>query len=96
MTLKEIKESLMEIQCTNPELTPSQVNTITETLRLLSCDVPGRPHGHWIPVNPIQDNDGGAYMCSHCRSGDFDIEGTEAFCERCGAIMDEGVDSDGH
>lgn len=43
--------------------------------------------GHWIKVHPIQPDDGGAFMCSCCEVGDWDLTGTENFCPECGAKM---------
>ena len=43
----------------------------------------------WIKVNPLQDNDGGAFMCSECKTGDYDIEGIEDICPFCGAKMNK-------
>lgn len=45
-----------------------------------------RPKGKWILVNPLQSDDGGAYMCSNCKTGDYGIERYE-FCPYCGADM---------
>ncbi len=41
----------------------------------------------WIRVNPLQEDDGGAFMCSSCRTGNYDIDGTETRCPYCGEIM---------
>ena len=46
--------------------------------------------GHWIFIHPLQDNDSGAYMCSVCNTGDWDIKPTDKYCKFCGAKM-EGV-----
>ena len=45
--------------------------------------------GHWIKVHPVQADDEGAYMCSCCKVGDWDLKGTENFCPNCGARMAE-------
>lgn len=50
----------------------------------------------WIRVHPLQENDGGAYMCSACRTGDWDIQGTEEKCPYCGADMREVEDDAGN
>lgn len=44
-----------------------------------------RPHGKWLYVHPLQEDDGGAYMCSVCRTGDWNIRGDENFCPNCGS-----------
>lgn len=43
--------------------------------------------GHWISIHPLQDNDSGAYMCSVCNTGDWDIKPTDKYCKFCGAKM---------
>lgn len=69
--------------------TINAIDKITDFIESLpAADVQIVVHAQWVKVHPIQNNDGGAYMCTHCRGGDFDIHGTEAFCERCGARMD--------
>lgn len=45
--------------------------------------------GHWIKVHPLQADDPGAYMCSCCKVGDWNLKGTEKFCPNCGAEMTE-------
>ena len=45
--------------------------------------------GEWIPMNPLQANDGGAYVCSKCHSGDYGCE-NDNFCRWCGADMRGG------
>ena len=47
---------------------------------------PDREKGEWIPMHPLQANDGGAYVCSKCHSGDYGCE-RDAFCRWCGADM---------
>ena len=45
--------------------------------------------GHWIKVHPLQADDPGAYMCSCCKVGDWNLKGTEKFCPNCAAEMTE-------
>lgn len=45
-----------------------------------------RPQGEWIFVNPLQADDGGAYMCSNCKTGDYGVERYK-YCPFCGAEM---------
>ncbi len=45
--------------------------------------------GHWIFVHPLQENDGGSYMCSICNVGDWNLNGKENYCPNCGAKMQE-------
>ena len=45
--------------------------------------------GHWIFVHPLQENDGGAYMCSNCKTGDWSYQNDYDFCPNCGAKMVE-------
>lgn len=51
---------------------------------------PDRPHGEWIFVHPLQEDDCGAYMCSVCKTGDFNLRGDENFCPNCDADMRKG------
>ena len=46
------------------------------------------PHeGHWIPVHPIQSDDPGAYMCSKCKTGMWEIRPSAYhYCPHCGEI----------
>lgn len=49
-----------------------------------------RPHGRWVLVHPLQENDEGAYMCSVCHTGDWCTGPEFKFCPYCGAKMDGG------
>lgn len=49
--------------------------------------------GHWIKVHPLQADDEGAYMCSCCEVGDWNLKGTENFCPNCGAKMESEAQS---
>ena len=54
-----------------------------------SADVRENIHGHWELVNPLQSNDGGAYRCSVCGTGDWHIRPKYwKGCPWCLAIMD--------
>lgn len=46
--------------------------------------------GYWIPIHPLQNDDEGGYLCSNCKTGDWDIKPTDKFCKFCGAKM-QGV-----
>ena len=45
--------------------------------------------GHWILVHPLQEDDGGSYMCDCCKWGHPKLDGTEKFCPNCGTKMIE-------
>lgn len=48
--------------------------------------------GHWIFIHPLQENDSGAYICSECKTGDWDINLVEdKECKFCGARMEGEV-----
>ena len=53
------------------------------------AEVQSEPHeGHWIPVHPIQSDDPGAYMCSKCKTGMWEIRPSAYhYCPSCGAHM---------
>ena len=47
-----------------------------------------RPHGEWVFVHPLQEDDDGAYMCSICGNGDWGIDPErDKYCYNCGALM---------
>lgn len=47
--------------------------------------------GKWIFIHPLQEDDQGAYMCSNCKSGSFDVNPkTWKACPWCMADMREG------
>ena len=48
---------------------------------------PAEKVGHWIFVHPLQEDDGGGYMCSICNVGDWNLNGKENYCPNCGAKM---------
>ena len=49
---------------------------------------PEPKEGHWIPVHPIQSDDPGAYMCSKCKTGMWEIRPSAYhYCPNCGADM---------
>lgn len=49
---------------------------------------PERQKGEWIFVHPLQNDDSGAYMCSECRTGNWEIDPERYFfCPTCGAKM---------
>ena len=45
-------------------------------------------HAKWELVHPLQKDDCGAYMCSNCKNGDWDLKGDEKECPFCHAIME--------
>ena len=55
---------------------------------------PERKKGKWIFIHPLQADDEGAYICSNCRHGDWDIKPTDKYCKFCGADM-RGGEEDG-
>ena len=44
--------------------------------------------GKWIFIHPLQADDEGAYICSNCHRGDWDIKPTDKYCKFCGMAMD--------
>ena len=49
---------------------------------------PERKKGKWIFIHPLQADDEGAYICSNCHRGDWDIKPTDKYCKFCGMAMD--------
>lgn len=65
-----------------------EIREIKRELEKLPSVQPERPKGHWIFVHPLQENDSGAYMCSECRTGDWDIVPVkDKYCKFCRADM---------
>lgn len=53
-----------------------------------------RKTGKWILTHPLQVDDGGAYMCSCCGTGSWEVDPiTWKACPWCTALM-EGVDDE--
>ena len=46
-----------------------------------------RKKGKWIFIHPLQADDEGAYICSNCHRGDWDIKPTDKYCKFCGIAM---------
>lgn len=66
--------------------------TPNDFMRMKMVRMPERKKGKWVFVHPLQDNDSGAYMCSVCNTGDWDIKPTDKYCKFCGAKMEEPED----
>ena len=50
-----------------------------------------RTHGEWIFIHPLQMDGPVGYMCSNCKTGNFDVNPeTWKACPWCGADMREG------
>ena len=49
---------------------------------------PERKKGKWIFIHPLQADDEGAYICSNCHRGDWDIKPTDKYCKFCEMEMD--------
>lgn len=58
-----------------------------EFVRALPSVLPKREQGEWIEVHPLQEDDGGAYMCSKCKCGHPYIAPHWKYCPNCGAEM---------
>lgn len=49
---------------------------------------PEPQEGEWIPVHPLQGDDPGAYMCSKCKTGMWEIRPSAYhYCPNCGTHM---------
>lgn len=83
--LTEIKDMLESAQ---PVATDTNVGSNSE--------IPNSSKGHWIFVHPLQEDDTGAYMCSECKVGNWEIDPESYFfCPNCGADMRGGQDERG-
>lgn len=48
-----------------------------------------RKKGKWILVHPLQEDDGGAYVCSCCETGSLEVNpATWKACPWCTALME--------
>lgn len=48
-----------------------------------------RKKGKWVLVHPLQDDDGGAYVCSCCGTGSWEIDPTTwRACPWCTNLME--------
>lgn len=48
-----------------------------------------RKTGKWILTHPLQENDGGAYVCSCCKTGSWEIDPARwKACPWCTALME--------
>ena len=83
MTNKEAKE-ILEWELNNFKYTD---NEFVEATKVAIKALEERPKGKWELVNPLQANDGGAYMCSFCKTGSWGFDKTYNFCPNCGADM---------
>lgn len=50
----------------------------------------------WIKIHPLQEDDGGAYICSKCKCGNWYIDGSETECPFCGAYMADSESENKH
>lgn len=90
--LSACDEPFMEIG-TNDETFIGKYEAITKISDLPSAQ-PQRA-GHWIFIHPLQENDSGAYICSECGTGDWDINPVkDKVCKFCGARMEDNNESD--
>ncbi len=54
----------------------------------------GEQEGEWIPVHPIHSDDPGAYMCSKCKTGMWEIRPSSYhYCPFCGTKMKGAKDA---
>jgi hypothetical protein len=59
-----------------------------EIIKALSTIQPEQMEGEWVPVHPLQSDDPGAYMCSKCKTGMWEIRPSSYhYCPNCGAKM---------
>lgn len=57
-------------------------------LRKMSPAQPEREEGEWIYTHPVQSDDSGAYMCSKCKTGMWEIRPSSYhYCPNCGIKM---------
>ena len=65
-------------------------------LLLHATTIEERKTGKWVLIHPLQEDDEGAYICSCCKSGSWEVlPSTWKACPWCGATM-EGSEPDGN
>ena len=74
------------LRYTNPRLANVLLRA-QGTINKLCEEKQERKKGKWIFVHPLQKDDPGAYLCSVCEYGDWDIKPTDKYCKFCGADM---------
>lgn len=53
------------------------------------CPLIEQKTGKWVLAHPLQEDDGGAYVCSCCKSGSYEvIPKTWKACPWCTALME--------
>ena len=73
--------------CENIDQEFLHIDVIVDALENLPFAEP-RKKGKWIFIHPLQADDEGAYICSNCHRGDWDIKPTDKYCKFCGMAMD--------
>ena len=74
--------------CACNKYQPTVQPVATDTNVGNNSEIPNSSKGHWIFVHPLQEDDTGAYMCSECKVGNFEIDPERDFiCPNCGADM---------
>ena len=90
----EIQEILEYLDTTlHPIVSPDNWNVYAELHNMVSKLPSAQSEqkiGYWIPMHPLQADDEGAYLCSNCNTGDWDIKPTDKYCKFCGSLM-QGV-----
>lgn len=64
------------------------IDFVVEELNKLPSVQPKLKTGRWEFVHPLQEDDGGAYMCSECKVGYLENPGDWRYCPNCGAKME--------
>lgn len=69
-------------------LDESGIYGLEEIIKSIPSVIPTQKIGRWMFVHPLQDDDGGAYMCSRCEMGDWSYKNDYRYCPNCGAKME--------
>lgn len=76
------------------EIDKGIISKAVAKIKMLSTQ-PERKTGHWVFVHPLQKNDNGAYICSECKVGNWEINPKSYFfCPNCGTDMRGGEQND--
>jgi DNA-directed RNA polymerase subunit RPC12/RpoP len=64
------------------------IDDCENSIKELPTIQPEQMEGEWVHVHPLQSDDSGAYMCSKCKTGMWEIRPSSYhYCPNCGARM---------
>lgn len=88
---RQVVRDTIYVECSGEKLDIdfAKVLLLQRAIKDLPPVTPQLKTGRWEFVHPLQEDDGGAYMCSECRAGYLENPGDWNYCPNCGAKMQE-------